>query len=317
MFVNELFAENKSWNGFWRSAPVHPFNLPQPWSNWLYAVWQEPVERWNFALLLALFEKKAKLPSAEQQRGATEQWIIAQETVLLELQSRVRNESAGSEALRGQIHTLEQQMAQLQSAQDAFVEKAQQPVEVSHELTWLGENMEQLAALLQTAQAHAQADVQPELPPETAELLQRLEAANREIHHLSNENQQLRQEIEKIHRSRSWRMTKGYRYLGLQIHLLRQYGFVQRCKHFIKRVLRFVFSFMRKHPQVKHTAVNGLHKLGLYQPAYRLYRRMNPLPHSQYQADAQILSQTELQVMHPELLPPEVYEIYLKLTKNK
>ncbi|MGX2838113.1 hypothetical protein ACWJN0_22740, partial [Escherichia coli] len=84
-----------------------------------------------------------------------------------------------------------------------------------------------------------------------------------------------------------------------------------------QRVLRFVFSFMRKHPQVKHTTVNGLHKLGLYQPAYRLYRRMNPLPHSQYQADAQILSQTELQVMHPELLPPVVYEIYLKLTKNK
>lgn len=28
----------------------------------------------------------------------------------------------------------------------------------------LGENMEQLAALLQSAQAHAQADVQPELP---------------------------------------------------------------------------------------------------------------------------------------------------------
>ena len=44
-------------------------------------------------------------------------------------------------------------MAQLQSAQDAFVEKAQQPVEVSHELTRLGENMEQLAALLQTAQS--------------------------------------------------------------------------------------------------------------------------------------------------------------------
>ncbi|KJF84398.1 hypothetical protein UA44_00365 [Klebsiella aerogenes] len=107
--------------------------------------------------------------------------------MLLELQSRVRNESAGSEALRGQIHILEQQMARLQAAQDALVEKAQQPVEVSHELAWLGENMEQLAALLQSAQAHSQADVQPELPPETAELLQRLEAANREIHHLNNE----------------------------------------------------------------------------------------------------------------------------------
>jgi hypothetical protein len=72
VFVNELFAENKNLNGFWRSAPVHPFNLPQPWSNWLYAVWQEPVDSWNFALLLSLFDKKAKLPSAEQQRGATD-----------------------------------------------------------------------------------------------------------------------------------------------------------------------------------------------------------------------------------------------------
>ncbi|WP_096998295.1 class I SAM-dependent methyltransferase [Escherichia coli] len=317
VFVNELFAENKNWTGFWRSAPVHPFNLPQPWSNWLYAVWQEPVDSWNFALLLALFDKKEKLPSAEQQRGATEQWIIAQETVLLELQSRVRNENASSEAMRGEIHALEQQIVQLQAEQDALVEKAVLPVSISHELSWLTENMEQLTALLGSAKAQSQAEIEPELPLETAELLQRLETANREIHHLNNENQQLRQEIEKIHRSRSWRMTKGYRYLGLQIHLLRQYGFVQRCKHFIKRVLRFVFSFMRKHPKVKHTAVNGLHKLGLYQSAYRLYRRMNPQPYSQYQADVQILSQTELQVMHPELLPPVVYEIYLKLTKNK
>lgn len=63
--------------------------------------------------------------------------------------------------------------------------------------------MAQLTALTESAKAQPQADIQPELPPETAELLQRLEAANREIHHLSNENQQLRQEIEKIHRSRS------------------------------------------------------------------------------------------------------------------
>jgi O-antigen chain-terminating methyltransferase len=99
--------------------------------------------------------------------------------------------------MRGEIHALEQQIVQLQAAQDALVEKAQQPVEVSHELSWLTENMAQLTALLESAKAHAQADIQPELPPETAELLQRLEAANREIHHLHNENQQLRQEIEK------------------------------------------------------------------------------------------------------------------------
>lgn len=117
--------------------------------------------------------------------------------MLLELQSRVRNENASSEAMRGEIHALEQQIVQLQAEQDALVEKAVLPVSISHELSWLTENMEQLTALLGSAKAQSQAEIEPELPLETAELLQRLETANREIHHLNNENQQLRQEIEK------------------------------------------------------------------------------------------------------------------------
>lgn len=338
VFVNELFAENNNWKGFWRSAPVHPFNLPAPWSNWLFAVWQEPVEKWSFTLLLQLFEKKSQLPSSEHHRGAVEQWIIAQESVLLEMQTQVRHHNENAADVIEPLNALKQDILQLQQAQAELVEKyevvaaGQQELvarqaepaallspdtALSAELSWLADNMVRLNHLLQSADPSTRPAAQAELPQDVAELQRRLEAAGREINHLSNENQHLRSEIEKIHRSRSWRMTKGYRYLGLQIHLLRQYGFAQRCRHFIKRVLRFVFSFLRKHPKIRHAAVNGLHKLGLYQPAYRLYRRINPLPHSQYQADSQVLSQTEMQVMHPELLPPEVHEIYLKLTKNK
>lgn len=305
IFVNELFGENKSWNGVWRSAPVHPFNLPQPWSDWLYAFWQAPVESWSFALLKDLFDKKTTLPAAGQSVTAIEQWIVAQEAVLLEAQTHMRAADARNEAVDARFAALEQQLARLH--------------EKSAEQKWLAEHVQQLEALLHRAPLHADntAAGAVEIPADIAELQQQLAAAQREIHHLNNENQQLRHEIEKIHRSRSWRMTKWYRYAGLQIYLLRQYGFVQRCKHLVKRVLRVAFSFVRKHPKVKQGAVSALHKLGLYQPAYRLYRRMNPLPHSQYQAESQILSQTEMQVMHPELLPPAVHDIYLKLTKNK
>lgn len=331
VFVNELFLKNRNWNGLWRSAPIHPFNLPQPWSNWLYAAWQQPVETWSFALLLELFEKRARLPSADSKLGAVEQWIIAQETVLLELQTRLRHDVVNQEAVVEPLNALNHEICCLRQLQDEFAHKLDglteqqnrlaidtlKQDEVSQEMLWLSENIEELNILIQKSKVEIP-DSQPhEIPQDIAEMLIRLENAQCEINHLANENQELRNEIDKIHRSRSWRMTKGYRYLGLQIHLLRQYGLKQRFKHFIKRILRVIFTFMRKKPKVKHFAVNALHKVGLYQPAYRIYRRMNPLPHEQYQADAQILSQTELQVMHPELLPPEVHDIYLKLTKNK
>ncbi|EMX8699891.1 methyltransferase domain-containing protein [Klebsiella michiganensis] len=318
IFVNELFGENRTWNGLWRSAPAHPFNLPKPWANWLYAVWQTPVASWNFVLLLKLFKEKDKLPDVGQNMSAVEQWIAAQETVLLEAQTRLRIENEHSTRLSAQIDALELQTSQLQHDLSVLHDTTAAFSVHDQELHWLAEHVDRLNGLLQQAAQQEEKEApEPLQPPEIVALQQQLAAANREIHHLSNENHHLRHEIDKIHRSRSWRMTKWYRYAGLQIHLLRQYGFIQRCKHLIKRMLRGIFSILRKHPKIKHSAVNLLHKLGLYQPAYRLYRRMNPLPHSQYQAEATILSQTEMQVMHPELLPPAVHEIYLKLTKNK
>lgn len=324
IFVNELFDEQRSWKGLWRSAPLHPFNLPQPWSNWLYAVWQKPVDTWSFTLLAQLFKTKDRLPAPESNISAIEQWITAQETVLLESQTRLRNEVAHCEQLSQQMYQLNTQMIQLEHDMAALTEtKTESDIAVmagagsrrgESELKWLIEHVEQLDNLLQ--QARCQPAEAVSLPPEIAILQEKLAAAHQDIHHLKNVKHQLRHEIDKIHRSRSWRMTRCYRYAGLQIHLLRQYGFSQRCKHLVKRILQFAFSFLRKHPKVKYNAVNTLHKLGLYQPAYQLYRRMNPLPDSQYQASTQQVAQTELQVLHPEMLPPAVHEIYLKLTKN-
>lgn len=294
IFVNELFDEQRSWKQLWRSAPIHPFNLPQPWSNWLYAVWQKPVNAWSFTLLEQLFKTKDRLPVPESNISAIEQWIVAQETVLLENQTRQRDEAAHREQLSQQLYQLNTQVSQLQ------------------------QDMVALAQARTESETFVAPETGPEsLPTEIATLQEQLAAAHREIDHLSNINNELYHEIAKIHHSRSWRMTRGYRYAGLQIYLLRQYGFSLRCKHLIKRSLQFVFSFLRKHPNVKHSVGNALYKLGLYQPAYQLYRRMNPLPESHEQANEHKASHTELQILHPEWLPPAVHEIYLKLTKNK
>lgn len=111
-------------------------------------------------------------------------------------------------------------------------------------------------------------------------------------------------------------MTKWYRYAGLQYYLLRQYGFKQRFKHLLKRVLSNVIYFLRAHPRLKQKVINLLRTIGIYDFAYRMHRRMNPGSHNPYPNDPQYQSQTEKQILHPELLPPEVNSIFSEL-KNK
>lgn len=64
--------------------------------------------------------------------------------------------------------------------------------------------------------------------------------------------------------------------------------------------------------------INLLRTIGIYDFAYRMHRRMNPGSHNPYPNDPQYQSQTEKQILHPELLPPEVNSIFSELkTKDK
>ncbi len=253
IFVNEIFCENKSWRGFWRSAPLSPFQLPEPYSNWLTAFWKHPVGEWSFALLQQLFSTKDALPAASSIMDASDLWIRAQEPVLLEGQTQIRNTDARVVRLESQINELTslinmmgesiQTLEKREYPPQDVITDAQQCVEVESSQTVDSEEVMQLHTQLNDA---------------------RQEAEN------------LRHEIAKIHNSRSWKMTKWYRYAGMQYYLLRQYGFRQRCKHLLKRVLGKIFIFLRAHPRLKQRAINLLHKVGIYDFAYRMHRRMNP-----------------------------------------
>lgn len=65
--------------------------------------------------------------------------------------------------------------------------------------------------------------------------------------------------------------------------------------------------------------INLLRTIGIYDFAYRMHRRMNPRVHiTLIQTTPQYQSQTEKQILHPELLPPEVNSIFSELkTKDK
>lgn len=297
IFVNEIFGLDGNFQGFWRSAPAHPFRLSSPWSGWLYAFWQHPVDQWSYQLLKQLFDRKHTLPAPDNSLTATDLWVTAQETVLLEMQTKIRHLTE---------QNTEQQQLRLTRLEAAF-----------DDLT-LQHN--QLAEQTLAMQHAAEATVEPvvvEVPEDVADLLQQLEQTRRELSRYQQENQQLQQEIEKIHRSRSWKLTRPYRYAGLQVILLKQYGLKQRCRHLAKRVLRLAIRFFRRHPALKQQVVKLLYKTGLYHKAFKLYQRMNPLHQANIQSESQSLSETEKQIANPDLLPSEVNDLFLRLTKRK
>ncbi|ROH83824.1 methyltransferase domain-containing protein [Lonsdalea populi] len=142
-----------------------------------------------------------------------------------------------------------------------------------------------------------------------------LQEAERKINKLTEENIVLQQQTQAILSSRSWRMTAGYRYVGLQIHLLRKFGAIQRGKHLVKRVLNKAFSFLRSHPRMKIFVINLTHRTGLYPNAVRVYQRLNPAHRACQQDIIQQHSHLERQLEVRDDLPPEVNEIYQKIKK--
>ena len=336
IFVNELIDTNKNWKGYWRSGQINPFNLPHPWSSWLGKLWQEPIQNWSFNLVQQLFELKEELPLFEASQTAVDQWISSYETVLLETQTRLFIESEHNIGISSQVENLYSELKQIRTELEELPKEI--PVDTSGkdlffenevQLKWLSENIGNLDILISkynsdelekiaNIEKAAEAAVNEELSlkSEVESLREQLSSAHSEIQHFIGQNNHLRHELDKVHNSRSWKLTKGYRYIGLQFYLLQQYGLKQRIKHLVKRFLRGIIHFLRKNPALKNRVLNLLNKLGIYNVSYRLYRKVNPVKIEQSQHEISAESHIEQQIINPELLPPAVKEIYLKI-KNK
>ncbi|TIX90757.1 methyltransferase domain-containing protein [Rhizobium sp. P44RR-XXIV] len=122
--------------------------------------------------------------------------------------------------------------------------------------------------------------------------------------------------LQAVYRSRSWRMMAPYRYLGLQVALLRQYGIRQRCKHFIKRLFRLAVRLANRHPAMKNLAFRILRLLGLYGYVHRIHRRIMPVEIPPADAAGYLRQHITDQLADRKLLPPVVNDLFEKLSRR-
>jgi len=144
---------------------------------------------------------------------------------------------------------------------------------------------------------------------------------------LESENEQLKAALEQKTReyidvstahhhvvySRSWKMTKPYRFAGQQFRYVAQHGPVNRSKQIIKRILVALNHRLNRYPDIKAKLVKGVKKAGLEKIARRIYVKAQSTPH--VVSTAEVLQHQDLvnQLHDPALLPVEVKEIFSKL----
>ncbi|WP_413729815.1 methyltransferase domain-containing protein [Sodalis sp. RH22] len=316
ILVNEIFNPPEIKINFSRPFALSPFNLPEPYDNWLYAVWQLPKAQWSFETMLALLQSRVSLPAPTTDNYGFNQWIAAVERGMQMYQIHLHDmELSLAERIDQQdvrVELLAQEMrkgiAECKTALDERIpfvdeilatlhsngEMSEQKIfDLSQEYAYIQQKLAEKESL-NAAQSGKASDSLRDLLTETqninmrfAEMLTAAGERNdklsdiiageeQQIKQLSAINQDLAHRLEAITQSNSWRFTFPYRYAGNQYHLLRQYGAKQRSKHAIRRILKAAFYRIQQRPVMKSRLRIMLNKIGAYNAALRLYRRIYP-----------------------------------------
>ena len=144
------------------------------------------------------------------------------------------------------------------------------------------------------------------------ELSQALEALRHELHQIHQSNhhhwqlaEQRQQQINALHKSRSWRITAPLRWPVNQIHLLKQYGFKARIKAFIKKILCKLNRILLARPKLRYRLIRLSKTIGLYKTLKKIHANLHESPVSQH---IEFSSEANL-----EQLSPRAKKIYLEL----
>ncbi|HDS0891346.1 TPA: kinase, partial [Escherichia coli] len=334
VFVNELLSKVSDKKVIWRKGYINPFLLPEPYNHWLSALWQESADNWSFSLIKQLFEEKNNLPANYTKFSGMENWIVAQEKLSFFLQDEEITNRKSIVHLNNVVASLTTMLNNIQitlndqiKINESSLLKLQQDVEsgkvgnegMASELKLLTDKVCKLDIGTNEINSTAE-NSRLEIDKSFADIAQlnaKVDGLVETIRHLEADNIKTNAQNQAILNSRSWMITKPYRYFGLQIKLLRQYGFKQRIKHLVKRIIIILTAFLQRHPSYKNKVVTVLHKTGLYRIAYKYYRRV--FPHVVYQSTEQDINDAKIdtQLRSLDAVPDEVKEIYKMITKDK
>ncbi|WP_074012240.1 methyltransferase domain-containing protein [Candidatus Sodalis sp. SoCistrobi] len=315
--LNEIVSPSTFHLAHNRPLLLSPLNLPAPYAQWLYAFCQHKPQEWSFALLLTLFERKATLPVPLDTCSATEVWIAACEKWLLQRERYDNHLHHGHQQTQDSLASamreeMESRFSRLYEDLAASVEQLQELAATVQSRHYRSRESEQGANASQD-EPKTDALVDSALAELSREALtSHYQAAARQAMELRRENRQLKDHNRALLESRSWRLTSPYRYMGLQVQLLRQHGVKGRAKQVIKRCARGALSFLQRHPALKSRAVALLHRSGQYERAKRIYRRVAPAPQRDLTLNHQALQAWSLQDPQRRL-PPAVNTIFDKL----
>ncbi len=279
IFVHELLMPDVAKVEKARPPLVSPYHLAPPYAGWLYAFWQRPVSEWRFSLLAALFEQRMSLPQPAACEHGAEAWLRAHELNVLE---RLHRESD----LRDRVDML------------------------SRDRSGVLESLSRAEGGL-SAHSNAIATIEERLRA----LGERCEAHEERLRGLTDRCEAYAETLQAVYRSRSWRMTAPYRYLGLQVALLRQYGIRQRCKHFLKRLFKLAVRLANRHPAMKNLAFRILRFSGLYGYVHRIHRRIMPIENPPADTAGHLQRQIADQLADRKLLPPAVNDLFEELSR--
>lgn len=292
IFVHELLMLDVFKVGKARPPLLSPYHLPSPYAGWLYAFWQKPVFEWRFSLLAELFEQRISLPQPDTKEHGAEAWLRAFELNVLE---RLRHESDMRDRIdmlsRDRSRMLESlsQTEERLLAQSGVIEAIDERVRL---LTVRGESYEERVQAL----------------------TERGESNEERLRLLSGQCMDYEETLEAVYRSRSWRMTAPYRYLGLQFVLLRQCGFKQRFKQFFKRFFKWTVRLANRHPAMKSLAFRILRFSGLYRYVHQIHRRILPVEKTPTDTTDYFQGQIFDQLADRRLLPRVVNDLFDKLS---
>lgn len=279
IFVHELLMPDLARIGEVRAPLLSPFHLPYPYSSWLYAFWQKPISEWSFSLLATLFEQRLALPQPANYVHGVQAWLRAYELHILE---RLHRESD----LRKRMEILNtngsEVMESLSRTQAGLFEQSK----------IIGAQEERLRAL--SEQGRSQED---------------------RLRVLTNRCTAYGETLQAVYSSRSWRLTAPYRYLGMQVALLRKYGIKQRCKHLLKRLFKLAVRMASRYPTMRYLTFRVLRFTGLYSYVRQIHRRIMPVESPSADTTDHFQRQIIDQLADRKLLPPVVNDIFDKLSR--
>ncbi|WP_052696562.1 methyltransferase domain-containing protein [Pantoea sp. BL1] len=299
IFLKEILIPTEISEGLLRSASISPFNLPAKYENWLHQFWIKPVQEWTFRLLLDLFNKRNELPKLKDNLGGTDEWIRAQEKLLMNNQSyiykllaendanhskitQVENHIEGS--IDNKLHDLEVELELNNKKTEILISNFEELVntlELKFE-TRFNENVESVnsfrksfeLSLIELKKSQDKSNSEHSSSVSEEKLIGTIQDLQHKYDSQVNENARLHAHIAAMTHSSSWRITAGWRNTGRYVKAIRNNSFNSLSRKIIVRTVLKCYSYINERPRLKTKIISFAIKIKLYDTLFKLHQRI-------------------------------------------